>query len=261
MDDLYKLAPYLVALIAFAGSAYMVTRGPKEGRFDCVAPVIQTAVTLSTLVIYVGLLKINISPALWLPALGAGVALGTYGSWATTLELQPDGSVKTVRTMWYLAVLALTIGVSQILIRNSLLHKQLFNGGLAALYFGSGTAIASNVTLILRALRLKNTTLDEVLAPIGRFSWREGTEGSPWQKMRERFANAQPLPATAQPMPPQQEARRPAVAVPEQPLSPAATTVEEPAPPPPAEEELRCPNCGAVAKTGTRFCRECGKPI
>ena len=252
MDDLYKLAPYLVALIAFAGSAYLITRGPKEGRFDCVAPVIQTAITMSTLVIYVGLLKINISPALWIPALGAGIALGTYGSWATTLELQPDGSVKTVRTMWYLAVLAVTIGVSQILIRSSLTHRQLFNGGLAAFYFGTGTAVASNVTLILRALRLKNTTLDEVLAPIGRFNWREGTEGSPWQKMRERLASGGPVPAVAQPSAPVQTAESTA------PVEPPA-----PAPPPPAAtgDGVRCPNCGAPVRAGMRFCRECGKPI
>jgi hypothetical protein len=56
-----------------------------------------------------------------------------------------------------------------------------------AFYFGTGTAVASNVTLILRALKLKSTTLEEVLAPIGRFSWREGTE-SPWQTLRDRLA-------------------------------------------------------------------------
>lgn len=252
MDDTYKLAPYLVALIAFLGTAYLITRGPKEGRFDCVAPIIQTAITMSTLVIYVGLLKINISPVLWLPALGAGIALGTYGSWATTLELQPDGSVKTVRTMWYLAVLAATIGVSQILIRNSLLHKQLFNGGLAAFYFGTGTAVASNVTLIFRALRLKNTTLDEVLSPIGRFSWREGTEGSPWQKMRERLASGGPAPA-ATPSAQPQAMSRPA----------DAPEPRTPAPPPPAAatDGIRCQSCGALARAGMRFCRDCGAPI
>ncbi|MCJ7492604.1 MAG: hypothetical protein MUP15_10730 [Dehalococcoidia bacterium] len=251
MDDTYKLAPYLVALIAFLGSAYMITRGPKEGRFDCVAPIIQTAITMSTLVIYVGLLKINISPALWLPALGAGIALGTYGSWATTLELQPDGSVKTVRTMWYLAVLAVTIGLSQVLIRNSLLHKQLFNGGLAAFYFGTGTAVASNVTLIFRALRLKNTTLDEVLAPIGRFSWREGTEGSPWQKMRERLASGGPAPVVGPPAQSREVSRPAAAPEPSTPALPPAAT----------DGDVRCQNCGAIAKAGVSFCRECGAPI
>lgn len=251
MDDTYKLAPYLVALIAFLGTAYMITRGPKEGRFDCVAPIIQTAITMLTLLIYVGMLKINISPALWLPALGAGIALGTYGSWATTLELQPDGSVKTVRTMWYLAVLAATIGVSQILIRNSLLHQQLFNGGLAAFYFGTGTAVASNATLIFRALRLKNTTLDEVLAPIGRFSWREGTEGSPWQQMRERLASGGPAP-TATPPAQSQEVSRPAAA-------PGPST--PPVSPPAMDEGVPCPSCGAITRTGVSFCRECGAPI
>jgi zinc-ribbon domain len=252
MDDLYKLAPYLVALIAFVGTAYLITRGPKEGRFDCVAPVIQTAITMSTLVIYVGLLKINISPVLWIPALGAGFALGTYGSWATTLELQPDGSVKTVRTMWYLAVLAVSIGVSQILIRSSLTHQQLFNGGLAAFYFGTGTAVASNVTLIVRALRLQHTTLDEMLAPVRGFNWREGTEGSPWQQMRERLASGGPEPAIAQPS---GQGQRPA----------PSTTAEPQAPtPPPAtamEEGLRCRNCGAPVSASMRFCRQCGRPI
>jgi hypothetical protein len=245
MDDLYELAPYLVALIAFLGSAYLITRGPKEGRFDCVAPVIQTAVTLSTLVIYVGLLKVNISPALWLPALGVGIALGTYGSWATTLELQPDGSVKTVRTMWYLAVLALTIGASQVLIRNSLLHRELFDGGLAAFYFGTGTAVASNVTLIFRALSLKRTTLAEVVAPIGSFRWQEGTEGSPWQKMRERMTAGKPAASKPRPSPPATTSRAPAPA--------ARTTVET--------GGATCPGCGASFKAGARFCRTCGKAL
>jgi hypothetical protein len=242
MDDLYKLAPYLVALIAFLGSAYLITRGPKEGRFDCVAPVIQTAVTASTLVIYVGLLKVNISPALWLPALGAGIALGTYGSWATTLELQPDGSVRTVRTMWYLAVLALTIGASQVLIRNSLLHRELFDGGLAAFYFGTGTAVASNVTLIFRALSLKRTTLAEVVAPIGSFRWQEGTEGSPWQRMRERMTAGKP--AASRPLP--------AVSAPP-PSARARTSAETGA--------ATCPGCGASFKAGARFCRTCGSAL
>ena len=252
MDDAYKLAPYLVAAIAFLGTAYLITRGPKEGRFDCVAPIIQTAITMSTLGIYVGLLKVNISPALWLPSLGAGAALGTYGSWATTLELQPDGSVKTVRTMWYLAVLAATIGVSQILIRNSLTHQQLFNGGLAAFYFGTGTAVASNVTLIVRALRLKQTTLDDMLAPIGRFSWRQGSEGSPWQRLRERLASGGPSTAAA-PSGQGQVMSRPA----------GTTGASTPTPPPDAapQEAAVCRNCGSAIGAGMRFCRHCGAPI
>jgi hypothetical protein len=245
---MYELAPYLVAAIAFLGTAYLITRGPKEGRFDCVSPVIQTAITMSTLGIYVGLLKINISPALWLPSLGAGIALGAYGSWATTLELQPDGSVKTVRTMWYLAVLAATIGVSQILIRNSLTHRHLFDGGLMAFYFGTGTAVASNVTLILRALKLKSTTLEELLAPIGRFSWREGTEGSPWQTMRDRLASG---------------GAQATVAVPDaamsQPLGASGTSA------PTGQDATQhgdvCPMCGAPTAPGSRFCRRCGTPI
>ena len=238
---MYELAPYLVAAIAFLGSAYLITRGPKEGRFDCVAPFVQTAITLSTLGIYVGLLKVNISPALWLPSLGAGIALGTYGSWATTLELQPDRSVKTVRTMWYLAILAVTIGVSQIMIRNSLTHRHLFDGGMAAFYFGTGTAVASNLTLIVRALRLKGTSIDEILAPIGRFSWREGSEGSPWQKMRERMASSGTATEAAD----------------------ASIAVSPPLPPPSSasREEGICQNCGAPVAASASFCRSCGRPI
>jgi hypothetical protein len=245
---MYELAPYLVAAIAFLGTAYLITRGPKEGRFDCVSPVIQTAITMSTLGIYVGLLKVNISPVLWLPSLGAGIALGTYGSWATTLELQPDGSVKTIRTMWYLAVLAATIGVSQILIRNSLTHRHLFDGGLMAFYFGTGTAVASNVTLILRALKLKSTTLEELLAPIGRFSWREGAEGSPWQAMRERLASGG-APATV---------ATPSEVVSQPSGSPGTTA---PIGPDATQHGVICPTCGAPAAAGSSFCRHCGTPI
>src|SRR4030042_2713710 len=96
MDDLYGFVPYLAAFIAFLGSAYLFTRGPKEGCFDSVAPIIQTAVTLATLGTYVGLLKVKIPPALWIPSLGVGIALGAYGSWRTTLELPPGSSLRPV---------------------------------------------------------------------------------------------------------------------------------------------------------------------
>jgi len=247
MNDLYGLVPYLAAFIAFLGSAYLFTRGPKEGCFDSVAPIVQTAVTLATLGTYVGLMKVNVSPALWIPALGVGIALGTYGSWSTTLNLSPDGSIRTVRTMWYLGVLAATIGVSQVLIRQGALHRNMFNGGLAALYFGTGTAVASNATLLLRAAALKKLTIDDVFAPLSSFNWRKGTEGSPWQKLRERMASTGeggPPPTTAAPT--------------------AGTTVEprQPTQAPPATTEApKCPNCGTVATAGQKFCRGCGRPL
>jgi hypothetical protein len=248
MDDLYGFVPYLATVIAFLGSAYLFTRGPKEGCFDSVAPIIQTAVTLATLGTYVGLLKVNISPALWIPSLGVGIALGVYGSWSTTLELRPDGSIRTVRTMWYLAVLAATIGVSQLLIRQGALHRNMFNGGLAAFYFGTGTAVASNVTLLLRAANLKKTTLADVFAPLSSFNWREGTEGSPWQKLRERMASTgeggSPPTAAAPTVSTRVEPRQP-----------------PPAPPPAATEAIHCPNCGTVVPAGHKFCRGCGRPL
>jgi hypothetical protein len=249
VNDLYRLVPYLAALIAFLGSAYLFTRGPREGRFDCVAPLVQTSVTVATLGLYVGLLGVNISPALWLPVALAGIALGTYGSWSTTLELQPDGSIRTVRTMWYLAVLAATIGVSQLMIRNTAIHQSMFNGGLAAFYFGTGTAVASNVTLLVRAASLKKTTLSDILAPVRAFDWRKGTEGSPWAKLRERIAAEAGTSAAARPAH-LRRASRPQADAPRPPARPATL-----------REAPRCQSCGTVAKIGARFCRTCGKPL
>jgi hypothetical protein len=239
VNDLYDFVPYLAALIAFLGSAYLFTRGPKEGRFDCVAPVVQTAVTLATLGLYVGLLHVNISPAIWVPALGVGIALGVYGSWSTTMELREDGSVRTLRTMWYLAVLAATIGISQVLIRQSYLHRNMFNGGLAALYFGTGTAVASNVTLLVRAMALRRLTIADILAPLASFDWRKGTEGSPWEQLRARMGGRGGGSA-----------------------SPAAV--------PEAGEETRvvgvaknryCPSCGGAVPARNRFCARCGSAL
>jgi hypothetical protein len=247
MNDLYDLVPYLAAFIAFLGSAYLFTRGPKAGRFDSVGPLVQTGVAIATLGIYVGLLKVNIPPLLWISALSGGIVLGVYGSWSTTMELQDDGSIRTLRTMWYLAVLAATIGISQVLIRQAYLHRNMFNGGLAAFYFGTGTAVASNVTLLVRAAILKKLTLADIFAPIGSFNWREGTEGSPWQRLRERMASrgsdgSQPVPAT--------------------PGAPAELKRPEPtAAPPAATSEIRCPNCGSPIKPGARFCRSCGQRL
>jgi hypothetical protein len=249
MDGLYSLVPYLASIIAFAGSAYLFTRGPKEGCFDAVSPIIQTAVTIATMGTYVGLMKVNTSPALWVPSLGAGIALGVYGSWSTTLEMRPDGSLRTVRTMWYLAVLAATIGISQLLIRQSALNRGMFHGGLAAFYFGTATAAASNVTLLLRAASLKKTTLTEIFAPLRAFNWREGTEGSPWQRFRERMASTGPAAGASPP---------PAAAS----STPRTTEPRQPTPAPPeTAREIRCPNCGTIAIADYKFCRNCGKPL
>lgn len=250
MDDLYSLAPYLTALIAFLSTAYLFTRGPKEGRFDCVAPIIQTAVTVATLGIYLGLMKVNTTPLLWIPAAGLGGALGAYGSWSTTLELQPDGSIRTVRTMWYLAVLAASIGVSQIFIRHTAISAGMFHGGLAAFYFGTATAVASNVTLLARAASLKRTTLTDILAPVRAFDWRKNTEGSPWEKVRERLASNQPASGSAVGAP------RPATA-------PSSATPRA-APPGGATATgaaVHCSNCGAAVRSRSRFCQSCGQPF
>lgn len=239
MNDLYDFVPYLAALIAFLGSAYLFTRGPKEGRFDCVAPVVQTAVTMATLGLYVGLMRVNISPAIWVPVLAGGIALGVYGSWSTSMELQEDGSIRTLRTMWYLAVLAATIGISQVLIRQSYLHRSMFNGGLAALYFGTGTAVASNVTLLIRAIVLRRLTLADIFAPLTSFDWRKGTEGSPWEQLRARMGGKgarSPAPATV----PEARGEAPAGAV---------------------AGSRYCPSCGATVPGQNRYCTECGHAV
>jgi len=244
VNTLYGFAPYLAAAIAFLASAYLFTRGPKETRFDCVAPIIQTIVTFATLLIYVGLLKVNISPAQWLPALAAGAALGTYGSWSTSMELRADGSIRVMRTMWYLAVLAASIGISQVLMRQAF-HRNVFSGGLAVFYFGTGTAVASNVTLLLRAAVMKKVTLADLFAPIASFDWRKGTEGSPWQAAQERMASRD-------------------VGMPARPAVSARPRAEprRPIPAPPAVgAEPRCPKCGTLARPGRKFCRSCGQPL
>jgi hypothetical protein len=246
VNALYGFAPYLTALVAFLGSAYLFTRGPKESRFDCVSPIVQTIVTFATLLIYVGLQKVNISPAQWLPALAAGAALGTYGSWSTTMEMRADGTIRVVRTMWYLAVLAASIGVSQVLMRQAF-HRNVFSGGLAVFYFGTGTAVASNVTLLLRAAVMKRVTLADLFAPIASFNWRKGTEGSPWQAVQERMASRN----AGVPV-------RPAVSMRPRPVP----RLQRRAPaPPPAGTELRCPKCGTLARPGRKFCRSCGQPL
>ncbi len=136
-------------------------------------------------------------------------------------------------------MLAATIGISQVLIRQAYLHRNMFNGGLAALYFGTETAVASNVTHLIRANVLRKTTLADMFTPLTSFDRRKGTEGSPWEQLRARMGDrggTAPAPA----------------AVPKAPDGVQTVGLAE---------RRYCPSCGAGIPAQNRFCVKCGRTV
>jgi hypothetical protein len=186
--------------------------------------VIQLATSPVFLAVYAWLLGVSVSVRIAVPMLIVGLAAGVVWGHTTKLRLTRRGQVAGRRSIWYLAVWALTFTVTQGLALWA--SSEVVAHALSTMYFSTGAAAGMNGYLLFRYWRLLSGAPAPLHCPAC------GAVGGRGQKFCVRCGTAlAPPPAPT-----------PAAANPSAPVA-------------------ACPGCGYANQPGTNFCINCGRRV
>jgi len=187
--------------------------------------IIQLATSPVFLAVYAWLLGVAVSTRIAVPMLIVGLGVGVVWGRTTKLRLTRRGRVAGRRSIWYLAVWALTFTVTQGLALWA--SSEVVGHALSTMYFSTGAAVGMNGYLLFRHWRLLSGAPAPLQCPAC------GAVGGRGQKFCVRCGTAL--------VPPPAPAPAPASA-----STDAAGT---------------CPGCGYANQPGTNFCIHCGRQL
>jgi hypothetical protein len=151
MDIFLKILGYLsIPMMLF--SAYAMTKSlKKDQRVTPRSLVIQLGISIIVLIVYTLLLNVNPPTALSFSLMAVGGVFGVVWSRTTNLTIR-DGVVYGKRTVWYMVAWILSITLTQTMAMTA--PKELVAYGLSTIYFTTGIAIGTNLSVLIRQQRL-----------------------------------------------------------------------------------------------------------
>ena len=191
--------------------------------------IIQLATSPVFLAAYAWLLGVAVSTRIAVPMLIVGLGVGVVWGYTTKLRLTRRGRVAGRRSIWYLAVWALTFTVTQGLVLWA--SSEVVAHALSTMYFSTGAAVGMNGYLLFRHWRLLSGAPAPLQCPAC------GAVGGRGQKFCVRCGTTLAPP----PAPP-----------------PAPAPVAAPAS---SDAAGACPGCGYANQPGTNFCINCGRRL
>lgn len=224
LNLIFRIIGVLSIPLTLVAIGLMIRSLRHEQQVTARSLIIQLATSPIFLAVYAWLLGVSVSPRIAVPMLIVGLAVGVVWGHTTKLRLTRRGRVAGRRSIWYLAVWALTFTVTQGLALWA--SSEVVAHALSTMYFSTGAAAGMNGYLLFRYWRLLSGAPAPLRCPAC------GAVGGRGQKFCVRCGTAlAPPPAPA----------------------PATTN--------PSAAGAACPGCGYANQPGTNFCINCGRRL
>jgi len=221
---IFRIIGILSIPLTLVAIALMIRSLRHEQQVTARSLIIQLATSPVFLAVYAWLLGVSVSLRIAVPMLIVGLAVGVVWGHTTKLRLTRRGRVAGRRSIWYLAIWALTFTVTQGLALWA--SSEVVAHALSTMYFSTGAAAGMNGYLLFRHWRLLSGAPAPLRCPAC------GAVGGRGQKFCVRCGTAlAPPPAPA----------------------PAAAN--------PSAAVAACPGCGYANQPGTNFCINCGRRL
>lgn len=216
-----RIVGFLSIPLTLVAIGLMIKSLRHEQQVTARSLIIQLATSPVFLAVYAWLLGVSVSLKIAVPMLIVGLGVGALWGHTTKLRLTRRGRVAGRRSIWYLAVWALTFTVTQGLALWA--SSEVVAHALSTMYFSTGAAAGMNGYLLFRHWRLLSSAVAPLRCPAC------GAMGGPGQKFCVRCGTT---------------------------LIPSPTPA-----PASAEAAAACPGCGYANQPGTNFCIHCGRQL
>jgi len=221
---IFRIIGILSIPLTLVAIALMIRSLRHEQQVTARSLIIQLATSPVFLAVYAWLLGVSVSLRIAVPMLIVGLAVGVVWGHTTKLRLTRRGRVAGRRSIWYLAIWALTFTVTQGLALWA--SSEVVAHALSTMYFSTGAAAGMNGYLLFRHWRLLSGAPAPLRCPAC------GAVGGRGQKFCVRCGTAlAPPPAPA------------------------------PAPANASAAGAACPGCGYANQPDTNFCINCGRQL
>jgi len=221
---IFRIIGILSIPLTLVAIALMIRSLRHEQQVTARSLIIQLATSPVFLAVYAWLLGVSVSLRIAVPMLIVGLAVGVVWGHTTKLRLTRRGRVAGRRSIWYLAIWALTFTVTQGLALWA--SSEVVAHALSTMYFSTGAAAGMNGYLLFRHWRLLSGAPAPLRCPAC------GAVGGRGQKFCVRCGTALAPP-----------------------LAPA------PAPANASAAGAACPGCGYANQPDTNFCINCGRQL
>lgn len=151
MELFLRIIGYLSILILVISFAFMIKNLRRGRRLTIRSLIIPVLMSIVFLVVYSTILDIPGPTAISAALAILGLVLGVL--WSRTTQLTVKGStVYAQRSVWYVVIWGLSIVFTQFMAVTA--TPELASYGLSTLYFSTGLAVSTNVSLLLRRLEV-----------------------------------------------------------------------------------------------------------
>jgi len=162
MEVFLKVLGYLSIPLLLLSVIFMIRSLRRDRRLRSRSLLIPIFISIVFLIVYNSLLGVSPPTILSFILMILGLAFGSLWGRTTHLTMR-EGMVYGRRSVWYLVIWALSIGITQLMALT--VSSAAVAYGLSTIYFTTGLAVGTNSSLLFRRSRLGPASVPEITWP------------------------------------------------------------------------------------------------